>query len=1018
MKKILSVLPLLFMVALIMCDDPGRSVSHSGRYPVFVSVNATPVENATYKLTITAPNMEQIGPDSYASGQTIEIYVPEGLNRQFHLKRYDENNVLIDTGSLFRDIGPGLNEISDETVLINMVSALEKPVISQNPKEKTKYVGESVTFSVTAEGKYLTYQWQKDGENISDATSSTLTIENVELSHGGSYQCVVRNSAGSVTSSPAMLYVVHYKFELEKDNLTIPLLYPQEIPFVFGNNSFSQIQPDPKLAAIIDTNLFWNRPDTFITILPLTLKSPDSDYGDQIDFPEKFTITAIAPDDGEYPVEPTITFFNPFTILQPQYREFGSEIELRIGTISDTLPLGKDLTVEWIKHGSQPETLPVSAPFRVILSDISEVSVSAVVFDAKGRSADPVGTLIEPTVHYPTINIVDHSEEYNIISQDGQFTLDLEAQTMSSVATVDSLFYILTDDTTEVSLGQDGRYTFTYSMADTGTTVLSIYVKDSRGLISKPTTVQLIYHYKLHTVLFDWRYEGPNSTVDTVLVPDAHKILDTPASPERVEYEFAGWYRDTGYQTPWVISENEVREDITLYARWERKKYSVTFDTDSGSAIKSQTVEHGKYVARPETDPQRDGFRFGGWFTTRNLNTEFMFDETAITRDRTVYAKWIRVHSVTYDVNDGRGVGPVSGEPPVDENLYQNSETVTVLSGNALSRTGYRFEGWNTQANGSGIPRKQDEVFTMGSADIILYAQWKPVTYTITYYYNDNRQRVKETTYTIEDTLEIEPNTLTRSDYTFKGWYFDEDLTDSAIIISGRVGDFDLHAGGWRWNRTFTDGDRNVYATVRIGDQIWTVENLRTTSYICGTEISHVEDSAQWINLDNEPAYCFFDNTKKEDLKRKYGALYNGWVVADSNSKSLANDGWRVASEEDWNNLAQYLGGYNVAGHAMKSESGWLWSPGPGQWSGSNGSNESGWAGFPGGYRMKSFFIHNAYARIGYMGFWWSAITDFEEPAAQFVRLESNNSHLNTGLMPINAGLSIRLIRDVDDIHY
>ncbi len=59
---------------------------------------------------------------------------------------------------------------------------------------------------------------------------------------------------------------------------------------------------------------------------------------------------------------------------------------------------------------------------------------------------------------------------------------------------------------------------------------------------------------------------------------------------------------------------------------------------------------------------------------------------------------------------------------------------------------------------------------------------------------------------------------------------------------------------------TVEDIDGNLYKTVRYGDQIWTVENLRTTRYNDGNEILYVGGNEAWSVVD-KPAYCFFGNT-------------------------------------------------------------------------------------------------------------------------------------------------------------
>ena len=74
--------------------------------------------------------------------------------------------------------------------------------------------GSEVSFSVTATGTApLSYQWQKDGVNLTDggsitgATTATLTITGVMESDEGGYRCVVTNIAGTDTSDSALLTV-------------------------------------------------------------------------------------------------------------------------------------------------------------------------------------------------------------------------------------------------------------------------------------------------------------------------------------------------------------------------------------------------------------------------------------------------------------------------------------------------------------------------------------------------------------------------------------------------------------------------------------------------------------------------------------------------------------------------------------------------------------------------------------------------------------------------------------------
>ncbi|MBO4545630.1 MAG: immunoglobulin domain-containing protein [Verrucomicrobia bacterium] len=84
---------------------------------------------------------------------------------------------------------------------------LKKPTISTQPKSQTVTEGNDVTFTVTANGSELSYQWYMDGSPINGATSASYKLTNVRPSYAGNYTVKVSNSAGSVTSSAAKLTV-------------------------------------------------------------------------------------------------------------------------------------------------------------------------------------------------------------------------------------------------------------------------------------------------------------------------------------------------------------------------------------------------------------------------------------------------------------------------------------------------------------------------------------------------------------------------------------------------------------------------------------------------------------------------------------------------------------------------------------------------------------------------------------------------------------------------------------------
>lgn len=96
---------------------------------------------------------------------------------------------------------------TSEEAIISVISRATGPSFSTQPSSQSSYVGGSVTFSATATGGTVTYQWRKNGANISGATSSTLTLNNLSAGDAGSYTVVASNADGTASSSVATLTV-------------------------------------------------------------------------------------------------------------------------------------------------------------------------------------------------------------------------------------------------------------------------------------------------------------------------------------------------------------------------------------------------------------------------------------------------------------------------------------------------------------------------------------------------------------------------------------------------------------------------------------------------------------------------------------------------------------------------------------------------------------------------------------------------------------------------------------------
>jgi len=214
---------------------------------------------------------------------------------------------------------------------------------------------------------------------------------------------------------------------------------------------------------------------------------------------------------------------------------------------------------------------------------------------------------------------------------------------------------------------------------------------------------------------------------------------------------------------------------------------------------------------------------------------------------------------------------------------------------------------------------------------------------------------------------------------------------------------------------TVTDIEGNVYNTVKIGSQVWMLENLKTTHYNDGIAIPLVTDSTAWYKY--TPAYCWYNNDAAT-YKNKYGALYNGYAV---NTGKLAPTGWHVPTDAEWTTLENYLiaNGYNYDGstsgdkYAKSLAATTDWATDPYSGTGTIGNeltknNRSGFSALPGGYRD---YFDGSFSNVGIYGYWWSSTED-DTIYAWYRNMFYGLSDVGRLLSSKLNGLSVRCVKD------
>jgi uncharacterized protein (TIGR02145 family) len=191
-----------------------------------------------------------------------------------------------------------------------------------------------------------------------------------------------------------------------------------------------------------------------------------------------------------------------------------------------------------------------------------------------------------------------------------------------------------------------------------------------------------------------------------------------------------------------------------------------------------------------------------------------------------------------------------------------------------------------------------------------------------------------------------------------------------------------------------SDVDGNFYGVIRIGNQLWMKENLKTTKYNDLTLITAGNSSN--LGSFTTPAYCWYEDNEVTN-KPVYGALYN-WYAA-STSK-LCPTGWHVPTDLEFTELFQTLGG-TTGGEATVG--GKLKEYGTSHWATPNegATNESGFTALPGG---------STAGGLGNTGYWWGSTQVLDWAGGGFV-LHYNDINVQRSGWSKSYGFSVRCVK-------
>ncbi|EEB35842.1 repeat protein [Anaerococcus hydrogenalis DSM 7454] len=364
---------------------------------------------------------------------------------------------------------------------------------------------------------------------------------------------------------------------------------------------------------------------------------------------------------------------------------------------------------------------------------------------------------------------------------------------------------------------------------------------------------------------------------------------------------FQGWYDDSEFN---VEHKHEAgakmpAHNITVYAKWDSRKYEVTFHTNQDDYKKDiekiseipedDTLYDGKYKDKkvseenfPKPIQPKNATEFLGWYE-KNKNGRFVkanLHKQIKNNDTHLYAKWKYDYlKLTYDLNLEAN-DKVEGEAPIDSSSYITDAKAQVQDiGNVKVNGGKKvFVGWSETKDGSSGLIKPSETVLMDK-NKTLYAQWKEIKDSsltkVTYDPNGGKgsqytvnEIVVEDFHKVLDNDKDENLKYTREGYAFKGWSRDKAATKAEFQAGEEV----------NVNKLEEDKNNYIYA-------IW------------APIINYTTDGNGQVKEDKN----FVDNTKEEvelksnpkgtETKANEGYKFSHWTA---DKEIILKDGTKI----------------------------------------------------------------------------------------------------------------------------
>jgi uncharacterized repeat protein (TIGR02543 family) len=595
--------------------------------------------------------------------------------------------------------------------------------------------------STASDSGTLSYQWKKNGTDISGATTATYSINNVSSGDAGSYTVVVtntKNGATATATSNAAILTFATATQLTTPNSPGTTTVTGSTTSIAVTYSAIANAVSHTVKVYAGGVLVGNAYTSFASGSTITGLTPGTAYTVTVTAIGDGTVYLDSAESGTSSITTNAVAVTPTISTQPTsaIKYAGQAIDFTVGaTASDS----GSLSYQWKKNGTdisgaQSSTLSINPVSSSDAGDYTVVVTNSKNGTTTSRTSN-IATLTfatavqlskpsAPTVSATSGSTTSITVSFTSVANASSHTVKVYASG-ELVGTAHTLF---TSGSAITNLSTNTTYTVTVTAIGDGTIYSDSVASNPTSVTTNPEAVKPTISsqptsaskYTGQSVTFSVTASASDSgslsyqwKVGGISISGATSATYTINS---LSLGNAGQYTvvvtNTKYGTTSIQDSNIATLSVSV------QTYTVTYSAPDKSSGSVPVDSAGPYVANATVTLlgntgglTRGSYSFAGWRTSSDPTVRLANSTYVITSDVTFIAVWTEIYQLSFDANGGSGTMADLDGP-----------TVTIPS-STFTRSGYTFSGWNSAANGSGFS------LTIGQSapltqDVKIYAQW------------------------------------------------------------------------------------------------------------------------------------------------------------------------------------------------------------------------------------------------------------------------------------------------------